>query len=340
MNSTHNENPESPENPQYHLPPQEAAYADALLEQGLTDSTGAELLATPGCPPHLAEIIHALAQLPPGEPPGDLVPRTIARARTHAPAPLRSAMTSRSMLTNTRRLGWTWDPRKADIAVMLLAACLLLTVTIFQLNKARVLAMQTACANNLALVGTAFGQYAASNNNLLPRIAIPADHDWLPRTMTPGIKRAANAHCNLANLTPMLGTRTHYTAWDRMICPAAGTATIRDSDGQVVWSKIDYSYIDELSAFHHHWGQGGHVAILADRNPLFAPGHIQYVNSNSWNHNRTGQNVLFDDGSVYWTRSPDVGPAHDNIWTIGSPPIKKYSGLEEPASPQDIILVP
>ncbi len=340
MTSTQNEGPEGSESSKYSLSPQEAAYIDALLASGAVENSGAESAAGVPCPPGLAEIIHALSQLPAVEPPGDMAQRTIAAVGAHA-ASLRSPHAGSTVLTNTRRPGWTWDPRKADIAVMLIAASLLLAVTIFQLNKARVFAMQTACANNLAVLGTAFGQYAATNNNMLPRIAIPADHDWLPRAMTPNLKRAANAHCNMANLAPMLSIRTHYTAWDHLICPAAGTGSaLRRSNGQIVWSNIGYSYIDELSAYHHHWAQCGQVAILADRNPLFFPGGAHNVNINSWNHNGRGQNVLYDDGSVFWTRSPDVGPAHDNIWTIGSPPVLVYSGVEEPKSPQDIILVP
>ncbi len=338
-------NPDSDnqEIPQKPLADHEAAYIDAILEHGNLDHTGEQNVDNVACPPRLTEIIHALSQLPPVEPPADLTRRTVAAAGAVA-IPPSVLPADKSMLTNTRLQRRIWDPRKADIAVMLVAAALLLTVTIFQLNKARTLAVQSSCANNLALLGTAFGQYSATNNGLLPSEVIPADHNWLPRSMAPQLHRAANAHCNLADLSPMLNAPARYSSWTRMICPAvAGTSTtvsFNPAEDHPVWSSIGYSYIDQLSDYHHHWGQAGHVAVLADRNPLFYGGGAQQVNMNSWNHNCLGQNMLYDDGSVFWTRTPDVGPRHDNIWTLGRPPLRVYSGVEEPASRYDIILVP
>jgi hypothetical protein len=333
-----NDNQEIPKNP---LADHEAAYVDAMLEHGNVEVTGTQAHDHATCPPRLTEIIHALAQLPPVEPPADLTRRTVAAAGAVA-VPRTVPHAVKSMLTNTRLQARTWDPRKADIAVMLVAAALLLTVTIFQLNKARTLAVQTACANNLAMLATAFGQYSANNNRMLPSMVIPADHDWLPRSMTPQVHQTTDAHCNLANLSPMLDARTGYTSWTRMLCPAVtATMTSFDRAGEhPAWSTVGYSYIDQLSAYHHHWAQSGHVAVLADRNPLFYGGGAPQVNMNSWNHKRLGQNVLYDDGSVFWTRTPDVGPRHDNIWTLGSPPLLVYSGVEEPTSRYDIILVP
>lgn len=326
------------ETPKCSLTAHEAAFVDALLEQGGAERASGESSIGADCPPRLAEIIHALSQLRPAEPPENLTRRTIIAAE--AVKPPQSAMHIRTtVLTNTRQFGKFWDPRKTDIAVMLIAATLLLTVTIFQLGKARTFAIQTACANNLAVLGTAFGQYAQANANQLPQIAIPADHDWLPQSMTPGVRRAASAHCNLANLEPLLNAGRHYISWNRMVCPAMAVTLLR-ADGRPAWKNLGYSYIDELSAYHHHWGQGGRVAVLADRNPLFSGAGTHNVNANSWNHTRRGQNVLYDDGSVIWTQSPDVGPDHDNIWSIGSPPIRAYTGVEEPQSPHDIILVP
>ena len=336
MTNPINDNPEPPVQP---LADHETAYIDALLEHGKDQHAIAESKHNTVCPPRLVEIIHALAQLPPVEPPMDLTRRTVAAAGAVF-VPRITPHAGKSMLTNTRLKTRVWDPRKADIAVMLIAAALLLTVTLFQLGKARTLAVQTACANNLAMLGTAFGQYAANNSGLLPSISVPADHNWLPRSMTGHAHRSADAHCNLANLAPMLDARTRYTAWTRMICPAVPGVSVTRGGTHPAWSNVGYSYIDELSDYHHHWVQGGHVAIMADRNPLFYDGGVRQVNVNSWNHARRGQNVLYDDGGVFWTRTPDVGPRHDNIWTLGNPPILVYSGMEEPTSRYDIILVP
>jgi hypothetical protein len=37
---------------------------------------------------------------------------------------------------------------------------------------------------------------------------------------------------------------------------------------------------------------------------------------NSRNHKSEGQNVLFNDGSVQWCKTPFVGYARDNIYTV------------------------
>ncbi len=328
------------EEPQKVFTPQEIASIDTLLEHGDAASSDKAAAANSAGSSCLTEIIAALSLLPTVEPPEYLVQRTCAAARAGT-LPRRTPHAGATVLTNTRPPARTWNMRKMDIAVMLIAATLLLTVTIFQLRQARTFAVQTACANNLAMVATAFGQYASVNNNMLPRIAMPADHNWLPRYMTPHQQRCVNAHCNLGNLQPLFAAGQRYTSWDRMICPAIGiTCNLNCSGGHPTWSDIGYSYIDQLSLYHHHWARGGHIAILADRNPLFYGRHPQRINSNSWNHNRRGQNVLYDDGRVMWTLSPDVGPRHDNIWTIGNPPLRTYSGVEEPTCPYDIILVP
>jgi hypothetical protein len=45
---------------------------------------------------------------------------------------------------------------------------------------------------------------------------------------------------------------------------------------------------------------------------------------------------------VTWELSPDIGPDHDNIWTIasGKEPLLVYTGREVPANLHDVFLCP
>jgi hypothetical protein len=63
---------------------------------------------------------------------------------------------------------------------------------------------------------------------------------------------------------------------------------------------------------------------------------------NSENHDGRGTYVLRGDASVTWEVSPNIGPDHDNIWTItsGKDRLAVYSGMEMPASSKDIFVCP
>jgi hypothetical protein len=91
------------------------------------------------------------------------------------------------------------------------------------------------------------------------------------------------------------------------------------------------------------------LALAADRNdgdrwrttnPDAGQSVIQAMNSS--NHQRKGQNVLFNDGSVVWHDTPFCGHERDNIWTRGDGlygtlnvaiPAGKYDSVLSPMFP-------
>ena len=90
-------------------------------------------------------------------------------------------------------------------------------------------------------------------------------------------------------------------------------------------------------------------AILADLSPLFEqiPNHTsqfviqlntQLKNSNSINHHRRGQNVLFCDGSVEYSKTRKVGINQDDIYTLANTTL--YTGVEQSTSEFDRFLAP
>jgi len=79
-----------------------------------------------------------------------------------------------------------------------------------------------------------------------------------------------------------------------------------------------------ISQFRHSPSAPAQNAIAADRNdpvdryrstnPDASRDDIKAMNSR--NHKSEGQNVLFNDGSVQWCKTPFVGYAQDNIYTV------------------------
>jgi hypothetical protein len=59
---------------------------------------------------------------------------------------------------------------------------------------------------------------------------------------------------------------------------------------------------------------------------------------NSLNHNRRGQNVLFDDGSAGFVKTRFVGVNGDDIFTLQNTTL--YQGSETPDRETDAFLAP
>jgi hypothetical protein len=83
------------------------------------------------------------------------------------------------------------------------------------------------------------------------------------------------------------------------------------------------------------------MPIASDPNPVFDGGSFRPQvgwTTNSPAHNGRGQNVLFDDGSSRFLKSPVFGAHADNIWRAED--VDKYSGTEAQASATDAFLTP
>lgn len=95
------------------------------------------------------------------------------------------------------------------------------------------------------------------------------------------------------------------------------------------------------------------LAIAADKNPGMSSGSSvsivvktspakQMKISNSQNHERVGQNVLYVDGHVSFEQTPFVGPPRDNIYTTKSRSNALTGGpiVASPVDGNDCILLP
>lgn len=314
------------------FPPELAAQVDSIFQDGLKDPSEIGRLADVP----LGRAISRLAVLELCHPPAGLLSRTLNALPKPFPVPQSGKTIGRKYVVPVG-----FNQRAVDIWAMAAAACVLVVVTFFGLSQAQVHALRFACARNLQAVGRAMEQYASNNVGRLPEIAPPADRNWLPRSAPSGVVRSADAHSNLANLSPLIEGAARYTSWERLVCPAQPiSAADLNAERCPAWGSTGYSYVDQLGPYHHHWVEAGTVPIMADANPIIYDLACRSADANSHNHGGYGQNVLFNDGSVIWETSANVGPDHHNIWTVGNPPILQYNGTQEPHHWSSVFLVP
>jgi hypothetical protein len=319
------------------LAPADAALVDTLLEHGRPST---ENLPASDRAARVHAWLKTLDASPMPEPPGDLLNRTLSRIQSERmkldPAKIAATAAPASPAFNPRRFKFV-----TDLAAMTIAAGILGVVVCLGVFQARQSANRVACASNLQNFSTAFASYAANHRGDLPALASTLDTNWLnPNPAVPG------SHTNAENLLPMVNAK--YIQPANLICagrdlPAASpTTSAHISTLPIPDAARGYSYVNMFAVDHPGWdGQHANI-ILADRNPLFdakAPADPQ---SNSINHAGHGNYALRADGAVTWETSPNVGPAHDNIWTIGPGPQyqTRYLGTETPATEKDTFLAP
>ncbi len=317
----------------------DAAILDTLLEARAHGSAPTHL---PARSSERAARVMALLDLLDADPvepaPADLTARTLDRVRQFRQQQRFAAQVQ--MLTEERpSLGVGWGQFLSVGAVFLLAAALVFPV----LERNQADARQIACAANLHGAGQAIQQYAVANAGMLPRLPVNVGSRWWDVGRSNGADEGEPVTSNSAHL--YLLVRDNPGAAKTLVCPENGHArpdelkrSFRD------WPEpraVSFSYQNQYTAKPIRVADNPHLALLADKNPLFvAPrsgGGVTFargtpVDAPSRSHGSRGQNVLTADGSVQWTVRPHVSrlgaPEGDNIWTL--PGVKVYRGNEAP----------
>jgi hypothetical protein len=233
-----------------------------------------------------------------------------------------------------------WRRRIGAVGAMVVAASLLLVVTLVMLGQARNANARAACKATLNTVEIGFSDYAADAGNELPYLPVPENKNWLHGN-TP-----LAATSNTANLIPLVDH--NYVPLTAFYCPAVALKPPPPSAPLInEMPPISYSYRVLYGPELPSWDRKHETIIMADRNPLFAAGTGGTAPSeeqrNSPNHaGEHGMYVMRADGSVTWEVSPNIGPGGDNIWTIssGKDRVLSYRGDEVPVSTADEMLAP
>ncbi|MCL2647483.1 MAG: hypothetical protein FWD61_10850, partial [Phycisphaerales bacterium] len=296
------------------LSEKDAAAVDALLDSELTTPTPD--LRTQRIESWLKTL--NAAQVPPPSP--DLLARTLAAVQSD-----RMKLSSPPVTLSPCHpvIPSFFRRHLADIAAGLVAACILVAVTIPVVAHTRYTNRRILCAANVATIGTAFDQYAINAANHLPSLANTPGSNWL--------RPSSTTHTNTANLVPLALTSLNAPAYISLVhflCPGRDPPSSRTPlyEHPVLSSTsndipdCDYSYTNLFSPYHPTWDGKSSTFILADKNPLFSADATINPDFNSINHNRHGNYLLHADRSVTWESTPNIGPAPANIWTINPPP--------------------
>ena len=234
-----------------------------------------------------------------------------------------------------------------ELLVVIGIIALLISILLPALNSARERASRVKCSSNLRQLSQAVMTYAGDNKGHYPRVRhvqgqIPTFFTGFLRDSPFG--PTGEPFPNDVTAALFLLVRGKYLTLNVFICPSSvqkvddlqGYETLKCSnfsDTLPYGWNLSYSYANPYS------GSSGlaledadykltpqttaDFAIAADRND--GDDRFRNINwkapasdmkfMNSQNHNKAGQNVLYNDGHVVWCDNPFVGVERDNIYT-------------------------
>jgi hypothetical protein len=235
----------------------------------------------------------------------------------------------------------------AAAAVIVLVAGTYFTTTGYMRQQS----WQTACNAQLQRIGSGLLSYRNDNNGQLPMVATTAGDPW----WKVGYKPDSNTnHSNTRHI--YLLVRNGYVRPAEFICPGTKTPNAADLEKIQFGQLRDFpgrqfvSYSFRIRCLKPTNSQTACQGVLiSDMNPLFEhlPKEFEQFKLqvdeklkmlNSLNHNRRGQNVLFDDGSAGFVKTRFVGVNGDDIFTLQNTTL--YQGSETPDRETDAFLAP
>ena len=226
-----------------------------------------------------------------------------------------------------------------DLVVLVLCVGLGVLVGCLSRGGNRETANRVKCASNLRQIGQAMLLYANDHNGAYPRVIFVAGPDPKPVWGTADQPNDVTA-------TMFLLLRTQDITPEVFNCPSSSTDADPFGGGgtNATRSRTNFSDIKKHLAYSMHnpyvrdgvvpaedktyWtsGMSAGFPVAADVNPGTAGGDDvtkATVNlsardmkvSNSSNHDKDGQNILYGDGHVSWESNPLVGIERENIYT-------------------------
>jgi len=259
----------------------------------------------------------------------------------------------------TRRRAFTL----VELLVVIAIIALLIAILLPTLKAARERANRIKCASNLRQIGIALRIYAHDNKGHFPRTSYRPMREptaWRNNPWGPPYNDVTAPLCLLIRyrlLTPEV-----------FLCPSGSypVATVHDSYDH--WN-FDWG-LPRISILQYSWAipypmctgrlmptpgmreykpppdVPADFAIAADASNsphggLYVPAsasRAEIMRMNSLNHDRQGQNVLYNDGHVSWSETVFCGYAGDNIYWPGLGDIS--NGGDCPEHKYDSVLLP
>ena len=283
--------------------------------------------------------------------PDNLVELTVARLKQAADASqarltnLLSQEQSKKV-TNRSRFWVNMGEMLATAAVILFFA----SVFIPSLNMARQKSWQQLCGMQLQRIFQGVNSYTNEHDGQLPSVASVTGSPW----WKVGYQGSEN-HSNTRNM--WLLVKDGYVDHTDFVCPGKRQGRVLQFDPTQAQYYNDFPARKYVTYSFRiicpntkavNLGEGS--VLMSDLNPIFEklPNDYsqqlrikltkQLFNTNSCNHNRKGQNVLFGDGSFRFTKSRQIGISSDDIFTLQNTDV--YQGTELPTCETDAFLAP
>lgn len=306
----------------------------------------------------LTMALRPLGALEPERCPEYLSERTVTRLNNLARAgayALEKLLSQEQMRRTTVRSGF-WR-NLAEVAAMAAVIILFAGISIPSLNSARRQAWQVACQAQLGRIATAMTQYASDNDGSLPSVPMVAGAPW----WKVGYQGQEN-HSNTRHL--WLLVNCNYAEPADFVCPGRSQGRAVELHRVHVKKLLDFPARRNVTySFRIMPGEkvrqlpDGHTVLMADLSPVFEniceelPTGLPATNSfapvklcekllrtNTVNHDGRGQNLMFADGRVVFSKQRIIGVSFDDIFTVKGKDC--YTGCEMPASEDDMFLAP
>ena len=287
--------------------------------------------------------------------PNDLAERTIMRLNNLARSSqlrlqqLLAGEQARDVSTKSR-FWWNLGQRVAMAAVFMIVGGALITTFNIISNYARQKSWQYSCQAQLGGIFQGLSNYISEYDGKLPTVATAAGAPWW--------KVGYQGRENYSNTRHIwLLVKGDYVDQALFVCPGRSPKiTIRLTPSEVQ-KHNDFPYREQISySFRICCREPAkriapsRRALMSDLNTLFEILPRDYSNPlrvplnkklstlNSINHNRRGQNILFDDGCVKFCGKRSIGITADDPFTLKN--ILIYNGTERPARETDDFLAP
>ncbi len=265
-------------------------------------------------------------------PPTTLVDNILIQAATTTPLEFVAASASMSP-TDAQSAGRPGRFRLTELIAAAAVIALMVSLAIPGVRNVRSNQLQTACKVNMAGFGEGILMYAEENDGSLPNVGPSPNSNWL-------------SDPNRRHLLPAV--RHRLVLPKHLICPAAdGTidekATMKNIEAFLRRTDLPFWAVPNANGPVPKISIRINVPLAADANPLFQEGRFRRgangtLTPNSHTHGGKGQNILFNDGSTRFIKTPILDQNDDNIWTAND--IDEYQGTEAQQSATDAFLTP
>jgi prepilin-type N-terminal cleavage/methylation domain-containing protein len=239
-----------------------------------------------------------------------------------------------------------------ELLVVVAIIALLIAILLPSLGKARELSNRSVCAANIRGIGQSMAVYAKDNNDAYPIVSstggagLASTAAGSPNASVDTLLSSLGIYANTSGKASVpqnmwILVLTGQVAPKQYLCksdPATTMTAVANYNGKYqtnfndgVGNFNDYSY---SYSFAYPWTTSGPVGgwwrdttdaglpLMSDMAPNGTSGSSgtntntpSDKQSNSFNHQRDGQNVGFGDSHAEFARRPDCGQSADNIFT-------------------------